>query len=54
MQDTIRVCDVEKYYGNGNHVTKAVDRVSFVVEKGEFIGVMGSSGSGLRAILRLS
>lgn len=31
MRDTIRVCDVEKYYGNGNHVTKAVDRVSFVV-----------------------
>lgn len=53
MQDTIRVCDVEKYYGNGNHVTKAVDRVNFVVEKGEFIGVMGSSGSGKTTLLNL-
>lgn len=53
MQDTIRVCDVEKYYGNGNHVTKAVDRVSFTVEKGEFIGVMGASGSGKTTLLNL-
>lgn len=53
MQDTIRVCDVEKYYGNGNHVTKAVDRVSFDVEKGEFMGVMGASGSGKTTLLNL-
>lgn len=53
MQDTIRVCDVEKYYGNGNHVTKAVDRVSFTVKEGEFIGVMGSSGSGKTTLLNL-
>ena len=29
MQEIIRVSDVEKYYGNGDQVTKAVDRVSF-------------------------
>ena len=53
MQDTIRVCDVEKYYGSGNHVTKAVDKVSFTVEKEEFIGVMGASGSGKTTLLNL-
>lgn len=52
-KDTIRVCDVEKYYGNGSHVTKAVDRVSFTVEKGEFIGVMGASGSGKTTLLNM-
>ncbi len=49
----IRVCDVEKYYGNGSHVTKAVDRVSFTVKKGEFIGVMGASGSGKTTLLNM-
>lgn len=53
MQDMIRVCDVEKYYGNGTHVTKAIDRVSFTVEQGEFIGVMGASGSGKTTLLNL-
>ena len=40
MQEIIRVSDVEKYYGNGDQVTKAVDRVSFAVQQGEFIGVI--------------
>ena len=31
LKDCIRVCDVEKYYGNGQNITKAVDRVSFQV-----------------------
>lgn len=53
MNDYIRVCDVEKYYGNGSNVTKAVDRVSFSVEKGEFVGVMGASGSGKTTLLNL-
>lgn len=53
QDDTIRVCDAEKYYGNGNHVTKAVDRVSFTVKKGEFIGVMGASGSGKTTLLNM-
>ena len=53
MQDMIRVCYVEKYYGNGTHVTKAIDRVSFTVEQGEFIGVMGASGSGKTTLLNL-
>lgn len=51
MNKFIRICDIEKYYGNASNVTKALDRVSFQVEKGEFVGVMGASGSGKTTLL---
>jgi ABC-type antimicrobial peptide transport system, ATPase component len=53
MKDYIRVCDVEKYYGNAENVTKAIDRVSFTVAQGEFVGVMGASGSGKTTLLNM-
>ena len=49
----IRVCDVEKYYGSDTNITKAVDRVSFRVQKGEFVGIMGASGSGKTTLLNM-
>lgn len=42
MNHFIEVCDVEKYYGKGSNVTKAVDRVSFCVDRAEFLGIYGS------------
>lgn len=53
LKDCIRVCDVETYYGNGQNITKAVDRVSFQVKKGEFVGIMGASGSGKTTLLNM-
>lgn len=53
MEQLIRVCDVEKYYGTGTNITKAVNRVSFTVEKGEFTGIMGASGSGKTTLLNM-
>ena len=44
----LQVKNIEKYYGSKNHVTKALDRVSFDVKKGEF---MGASGSGKTTLL---
>lgn len=49
----IQVCDVEKYYGSGTAVAKAIDRVSFCVDRGEFVGVMGASGSGKTTLLNM-
>ena len=49
----IRVCDVEKYYGSDTNITKAVDRVSFCVQKGEFVGIMGASGSGKTTLMNI-
>ena len=47
----LQVRNIEKYYGSKNHVTKALDRISFNVEEGEFIAIMGASGSGKTTLL---
>lgn len=47
----LQVDNIEKYYGNKGNLTKAVDRISFTVNKGEFVGIMGPSGSGKTTLL---
>ena len=51
MNTVLQVCNIEKYYGNKNNLTKAINNISFQVEKGEFIGIMGASGSGKTTLL---
>ena len=43
--------DIQKYYGNKGHITKALNGISFEVEEGEFVGIMGASGSGKTTLL---
>ena len=43
----------KKFYGNKDTITKAVNRISFEVEKGEFTAIMGASGSGKTTLLNL-
>ena len=47
----IEVKNLVKNYGMGNIKVTAVDNVSFYVDKGAFIGIMGASGSGKTTIL---
>lgn len=47
----LQVKNIEKYYGSKNHVTKALDRISFDVADGEFIAIMGACGSGKTTLL---
>ena len=51
MNNILEVKNIEKYYGNKTNLTKAIDNISFNVEKGEFVGIMGASGSGKTTLL---
>lgn len=49
--ELLRVEQMEKYYGSRSSLTKAIDDISFKVEKGEFVVIMGASGSGKTTLL---
>ena len=51
MEKVLEVKNIEKYYGNKSNLTKAIDNISFDVQKGEFVGIMGASGSGKTTLL---
>lgn len=51
MNNILKVDNIQKYYGNKGNITKAINNISFSVQKGEFIGIMGASGSGKTTLL---
>ena len=42
----LQTIDLKKYYGTEPNITRALDGVNFSVEDGEFVAVVGTSGSG--------
>ena len=42
----IRAIGVERYYGDGDTVTRALDGITLDIYRGEYLSVMGPSGSG--------
>lgn len=51
--EIIRAEHVSKIYGKGENQVKAVDDVSFSVEQGEFVAIIGPSGSGKGTLLHI-
>lgn len=49
--EILQVENLCKVYGEGENVVRALDKVSFGVERGEFVAIVGSSGSGKSTLL---
>ena len=51
--EILRCENVSRIYGKGDTVVTALDKVSFSVEKGEFVSIIGPSGSGKSTLLHI-
>ena len=51
MNEILKLEHIQKFYGNHENITKAINDISFSVSGGEFVGIMGASGSGKTTLL---
>ena len=53
MSKLIEIRDLYKIYGQGDEPVNALDGVSLTIEEGEFVAIMGASGSGKSTMLNI-
>lgn len=53
MSIILKTEDLCKYYGEGENMVKAVDRVNLEIRQGEFTAIVGKSGSGKSTLLHM-
>lgn len=53
MEALLETEDLVKYYGDGDQEIRAIDHTSILVERGEFVAVVGRSGSGKSTLLHM-
>lgn len=46
MSDVIKLDNVRRIFGEGDHTVEALRGISFAIQTGEFVAIMGASGSG--------
>ena len=51
--EILRVENLSKIYGKGETEVKALDNLSFSIEKGQFVAIIGPSGSGKSTLLHI-
>jgi len=49
----IELADIEKTYGQGDTATRVLKGISFRVEKGEYVAIMGASGTGKTTMMNV-